>query len=85
MTDGELEKGFELGMVLRFFQVFGTYGLRGLVERKAHFLDSILFNLKNLELLLEKDLLKDYPYLEQIAIELISPKTTQKIKELIKA
>lgn len=81
----ELEKGFELGMVLRFFQVFGTYGLRGLVERKAHFLDSILYNLKNLELLLEKDLLKDYPYLEQIAVKLISQKTTQKIKELIKA
>lgn len=85
LTDRELTKGFELGMILRFFQVFGTYGLRGLLERKAHFLDSILFNIKNLELLLERGLLKDYTYLEKIAVELTSPITEQKIKELIKA
>ncbi len=85
LTKNELIEGLVLSKILRFFQVLGTYGLRGLVERKTHFLDSILFSLKNLALLLEEDLMKDYPYLEQITSELSSSKTEQKIKELIKA
>jgi aminoglycoside/choline kinase family phosphotransferase len=48
--------GFSL---LRTLQVLAVYGLRGLIERKQHFLDSIPFALKNAGWLFEQI---DFPY-----------------------
>jgi aminoglycoside/choline kinase family phosphotransferase len=48
--------GFSL---LRTLQVLAVYGLRGLIERKQHFLDSIPFALKNATWLFEQI---DFPY-----------------------
>lgn len=52
--------------LLRALQVLGAYGLRGLTERKAHFLTSIPSALKNLQSLINDGELRDYPELERV-------------------
>ena len=59
-------KAFYLGFVLlRTLQVLAVYGLRGLVERKDHFLQSIPFALHNLQWLSEQGILEEYPELQR--------------------
>lgn len=57
--------------LFRALQVLGAYGLRGLVERKSHFLTSIPGALRNLERLTEEDALKPYPELGRICGHLV--------------
>ncbi|MEO1413262.1 MAG: RNase adapter RapZ [Bacteroidota bacterium] len=45
---------FHAFALVRCIQVLGTYGLRGLYERKSHFLASIPFALRNLQDLLQR-------------------------------
>ena len=66
MTLLELQKQYDLALVLRFYQLLGAYGLRGLVEKKSHFLESILYHLKNLEYLIKNNLVIEYPELHRI-------------------
>ncbi|TXB62470.1 RapZ C-terminal domain-containing protein [Phaeodactylibacter luteus] len=58
-------------VLMRSIQVLGTYGLRGLYERKEHFLKSIPFALRNVQQLLNGG---------QIAIEL--PELSQAIQQI---
>ncbi len=39
---------------IRIFQALGTYGLRGFYERKSHFLQSIPYAMRNIEVLLRE-------------------------------
>lgn len=50
----EFKKHFYPFALIRVFQALGAYGFRGLVEKKAVFLQSIPLALKNLEWLIEK-------------------------------
>jgi hypothetical protein len=79
----ELEEGFQLAMILRFFQVFGTYGLRGLVERKTHFIDSIFLNMDNIQFLLQSGMLHEFPTLQSVAQTIVSIETLDKIKTFL--
>ena len=57
----------KLFVMFRTLQVLGAYGLRGIVERKAHFIESIPLAVKNLADLRSQGILNDYPELERIA------------------
>ena len=52
--------------LLRTLQVLGAYGFRGLVQHRAHFIESIPGALLNLRYLIEVGELADYPELERV-------------------
>ena len=53
--------------LFRTLQVLGAYGFRGLVEKKAHFIESIPGALRNLEELVKRGVVRPYPELERVA------------------
>lgn len=59
-------------ILFRTLQVLGAYGFRGLVERKAHFIESIPYALENLRGLVDGGVLKGYPELERVCREICS-------------
>lgn len=61
-------------VLIRCIQTFGTYGFRGLFERKEHFLQSIPFALRNVEWVLDH---------VQFPLEL--PELTRALRHLINA
>ena len=58
--------------LFRTLQVLGAYGLCGLVEKKAHFLESIPMALENLSNLLRSRVIDAYPELKSAAERLIA-------------
>ncbi|MBD5356602.1 MAG: phosphotransferase [Bacteroides sp.] len=57
--------------LLRTLQVLGAYGFRGLVEKRAHFIESIPPALGNLSELIAAGVVRDFPELERVCIRLI--------------
>lgn len=58
-------------VLFRTLQVLGAYGFRGYFEQKTHFLQSIPFAMKNLEVLLPQ-IKTDFPHLSHIIQELLN-------------
>ncbi len=82
-TNEMLYDTYHYCVVIRILQTLGTYGLRGLIERKPHFLDSILFGIENLKKIIDFPLLQKYPALLSIIHQLILPETIHQIKQKI--
>ncbi|MDE6243879.1 MAG: phosphotransferase, partial [Muribaculaceae bacterium] len=60
-----LEESLRLMVIIRTLQVLGAYGLRGITQRKAHFLQSIPAALGNIRELLTYPLLNQLPELRK--------------------
>ncbi|MDE5431587.1 phosphotransferase [Elizabethkingia meningoseptica] len=70
--------------LMRFLQVLGAYGFRGLIQRKKHFIESIVQGIKNInELKAEWPELIKYPELSKIISDLESEHTQSKVNKLI--
>ena len=80
----ELQNQYETSLVLRFYQLLGAYGLIGLVEKKSHFIESILHHLENLDYLLQNNLLVEYPELERVTQFFVSKEGKNLIKNIVK-
>lgn len=71
--DGErFRQRLSLFVFFRILQVLGAYGLRGYVERKKYFLDSIPLAIANLRRQLLDGIVTPYPYLEQMLQRMVN-------------
>lgn len=58
-------------VLFRTLQVLGAYGFRGLIQHKAHFMESIPAAIGNLKELVDSSVLDKYSELKNIALQLI--------------
>lgn len=70
MPVSEITEGYEEWLLLRQLQVLGAYGLRGLIERKAQFVESIPEALMMTSATLEGKTGEEYPYIKEIISKL---------------
>lgn len=77
----EFRKYYDGFLLIRLLQVLGSYGYRGIFEKRAHFLASIPLALQNIEYWLDnKKLPIDISALLTTLKELVSPKIADKYK-----
>lgn len=74
---------YEYCVIARLLQVLGTYGLRGLIEKKSHFVESISFGLNNLKSIIDYPILQNYPELKHVIKILIDPTTLERVNQKI--
>lgn len=79
----EFRHGYHLCLIERLLQVLGTYGLRGIFERKPHFLSSIAYALENLKKISTLEELENYPEMKRVIVKLSDPESFNKIKKWI--
>lgn len=70
--------------LIRYLQVLGAYGFRGLIQRKPHFINSIPQGIRNLVELCKQNDVSQYPELSQIIRQIHSSETENKLNQLIK-
>ncbi|WP_411811468.1 aminoglycoside phosphotransferase family protein [Chryseobacterium scophthalmum] len=71
--------------MMRFLQVLGAYGFRGLIQRKQHFIASLDKGIQNITEFSESwDEMKNYPELKKVIEQLSSEKVKFKILEILK-
>lgn len=80
----ELKTSLQPLQLIRFLQVLGVYGFRGLVQRKPHFLQSIHQGIQNVSALAERwGKMDEFPELQQVIRQLNSKETQEKISNFI--
>lgn len=71
---------YEYTVVIRVLQTLGAYGLRGLIEGKKHFKESIAFGLQNLEIIKDFEIMNLYPALQKVISAILSDEIQAKLK-----
>ena len=80
----KLQESLKYCKLIRFLQVLGAYGFRGLIQRKAHFIASIEQGINNLVDFAENESdMNLYPELKNLILKLRSEESQQKIDKLI--
>nr|WP_314493763.1 phosphotransferase [uncultured Chryseobacterium sp.] len=80
----QLKKSVKPIQLIRFLQVLGAYGFRGLVQRKQHFISSINKGIENItEFSSHWKAMKNYPELKKVIDQLSTEKTKLKIEEIL--
>lgn len=70
--------------MMRFLQVLGAYGFRGLIQRKQHFIASLEKGIQNItQFAASWEQMNDYPELKKVIQQLISDRAKQKIEEIL--
>ena len=83
-TVKELKNSAKPIQLIRFMQVLGAYGFRGLIQRKPHFISSIDQGIENLEKLAGSwDGTQYYPELKKLITALKSNSVQNKIKTIL--
>ena len=83
-TVKELKNSVKPIQLIRFMQVLGAYGFRGLIQRKPHFISSIDKGIENLEELAGSwDGTQYYPELKKLITALKSNSVQNKIKTIL--
>ena len=67
----DFDRYYPAFVYLRLMQVLGAYGFRGLIQKKAHFIESIPFALNELKTLNESYPLSDYPELQSVISQVV--------------
>ncbi|WET48323.1 phosphotransferase [Chryseobacterium indologenes] len=71
--------------MMRFLQVLGAYGFRGLIQRKQHFIASLEKGIQNItQFSASWEDMKNYPELKKVIEQLISEETSKKIDTILK-
>lgn len=72
--------------MMRFLQVLGAYGFRGLIQRKQHFMASLEKGIQNItEFAAEWEQMEDYPELKKVIGQLSSEDVKLKINTILKS
>lgn len=78
IDESEFKIKFYQYALIRILQAMGAYGLRGLFEKKHHFLASINYAIGNLLLIKEKNVCKNYPEISNVIESLKASKDAGK-------
>ena len=83
-TQNELKNSIKPIQLIRYLQVLGAYGFRGLIQKKQHFQNSIPKGIENLVSFAENwEEMANYPELKKIIINLRSTEVKSKIDKLL--
>ncbi len=83
-TQFQLRQSVHPLQLMRFLQVLGAYGFRGLIQRKPHFVASIEKGIENITAFSASwENMKNYPELKKLIGQLSLPETRLKIEELL--
>ncbi len=77
--DKSFDADYSLIVLVRLLQVLGSYGLRGIIERRAHFLSSIPLGLANVNEWRSQFSLDGYDELSGVLVEMAKQITEQQV------